>query len=197
MDIELTVIGECKSCGTLVYELTKECDGCGKPMPDNLKSNLERSLERNMEALRMYRTILEQVRQEISEVEAKHSKIYNKRKDILDAIRIVENTIREGGNKVLLLGKELPFGLKLKHSTVLDYDPQVALVWAIEHKLFLLLDRKSFEKYAKDNPLQFVTIKTEAMITIPSEIILDDKEPSTSANETNVFSTEKPAPQEE
>lgn len=40
-------------------------------------------------------------------------------------------------------------GMSVKLFTVVDYDPKVALAWAVDHRIALALDVKTFENYAK------------------------------------------------
>jgi len=57
---------------------------------------------------------------------------------------------KETGNKSPALG------VGIRELTKLEYDPEVALEWALEHKIALSLDRRLFETFAKTTPLPFV-----------------------------------------
>lgn len=73
-------------------------------------------------------------------------------------------TYQETGNK-----KPIP-EVGIREVTRLDYEPQVAFNWAIEHKLALSLDRKSFESLAKTNNLDFVKTSIEPQATIATDL---------------------------
>jgi hypothetical protein len=70
--------------------------------------------------------------------------------------------------------KEGPFGLKIRITSRLEYDPAIAFKWATEHNLALTLDKKAFETIAKAQPLDFVTKVEVPGATIPSELIIDE-----------------------
>ena len=58
----------------------------------------------------------------------------------------------------------------------MSYTQESALKWAKEKDMFLILDKKAFEKSAPDLHLPFVTIKTDKIptATFPKEIKLED-----------------------
>ena len=68
------------------------------------------------------------------------------------------------GNKA----PEVGVGIRLR--TVLSYESQGAMSWALEHKLALKLDTSAFEKIAKTSDLPFVTIAEEPQATIATEL---------------------------
>ena len=67
-------------------------------------------------------------------------------------------------------------GIQEKNNTIMSYTQESALKWAKEKDMFLILDKKAFEKSAPDLHLPFVTIKTEKIptATFPKEIKLED-----------------------
>lgn len=68
-------------------------------------------------------------------------------------------------------GNKAPeIGVGIRKVTKLEYDPPLAMAWAIEHKIALSLDRKNFEVFAKSQQLAFVTITEEPMATIATEL---------------------------
>src|SRR5215510_11499954 len=52
--------------------------------------------------------------------------------------------------------KSLAPGVKVREVTRLHYDPQAALIWAMEHRMALKLDEKTFEQLAKVAKFPFV-----------------------------------------
>lgn len=71
--------------------------------------------------------------------------------------------------------KQIVEGVSIREETVYDYDANKAFEYAKKHQLFLKLDPKAFEKFAKDNAegnteLEFVTIKKEPSATIASDL---------------------------
>ncbi len=62
-------------------------------------------------------------------------------------------------------------GIGIRVRSILSYDGQDALDWAIEHNLALKLDSSTFEKIAKTSNLPFVTITEEPQATIATELV--------------------------
>ncbi len=92
------------------------------------------------------------------------------RKDRLAAERVTQFMV--DGNK----GKKR--GLAIRENDVLDYKPEDALAWAIEHKLALKLDTKAFDGYAKKEKPGFVTFAKVATATFPGnpDELLEEEE---------------------
>ena len=63
-------------------------------------------------------------------------------------------------------------GVGIREVTKLEYKPKDAYDWALDHKIALSLDKKSFERMAKEfnQPLDFVTITTEPQATIATNL---------------------------
>ena len=61
-------------------------------------------------------------------------------------------------------------GVSVKVLQTLDYNPQDALNWALQHHIALTLDKKAFENIAKTTPLDFVTIKEEPRAQIATDL---------------------------
>ena len=62
------------------------------------------------------------------------------------------------------------FGIGIQERIQLDYDQKTAYDWAIEHVMFLKLDKSPFEKYAKDGKLDFVIVKKVVRATIAGDL---------------------------
>ena len=69
--------------------------------------------------------------------------------------------------------KNIGFGVKIRILTKLEYDEILALKFAKEHRMFLKLDKRGFEKYAKSESVDFVKITEEPSVAIPTKIILE------------------------
>jgi len=68
-------------------------------------------------------------------------------------------------------GEKIPApGVSVKVFQTLNYNPQEALDWALQHKIALTLDKKSFENIAKNTPLDFVTINEEPRAQIATDL---------------------------
>ena len=70
--------------------------------------------------------------------------------------------------------KKLTGGIGIRIGTVLEYDPDLALSWAMEHGLCLALDKKSFETIAKTQSLNFVNYDEKITVTFPKDIKLEE-----------------------
>jgi len=100
-------------------------------------------------------------------------------KTLLDTFNSTAQQVREAEAKLRELtlqvyeetGNKAPTkGVSVKIFEVLNYDPKVALKWAMTHQIALSLDKKSFEVFAKAAPLDFVTITKEAQATISQDL---------------------------
>ena len=65
-------------------------------------------------------------------------------------------------------------GVGIREVTKLDYDPALALNWAMEHQIYLKLDVSTFEKIAKASPIPFVRIYQEPQAIIAKELEVDN-----------------------
>ncbi len=70
----------------------------------------------------------------------------------------------ETGNKTPAVG------VGIREVTKLNYDGKVAFDWAKSHKMALQLDKKAFEKIAKADTPDFVTISQEPQATIATNL---------------------------
>ena len=73
---------------------------------------------------------------------------------------------KETGNK-----KPAP-GVAIRLIKYLDYDPELAIEWAVAAKItqFLKLDKGTFERIALNMPLPFVEIREEPQATIARDL---------------------------
>lgn len=63
--------------------------------------------------------------------------------------------------------KKLEYGVGIRIMKKLEYDDVAALNWAKEHSMALSLDKRSFDKIARADPMDFVQIKESPQATIP------------------------------
>jgi len=69
--------------------------------------------------------------------------------------------------------KKLNYGVGIRILKKLEYNDKEALKWAKEHNMALSLDKKSFDKIAKAEPMDFVKINEVPQATLPSIIDVD------------------------
>jgi len=95
-----------------------------------------------------------------------------KLKEIKEKRIAARETIKKlGADEYRITGKkQLIGGLAIRILKKLEYAEDTALKWALEHKLCLQFDKKAFEKLAKSQPIDFVTITEIPQVTIPSVI---------------------------
>jgi len=65
--------------------------------------------------------------------------------------------------------KKLAHGIGIRETTKLDYEPDEAFNWAVEHGIALALDKKTFETIAKASPPGFVKPVTVVSVTLPTD----------------------------
>jgi hypothetical protein len=66
--------------------------------------------------------------------------------------------------------KDIAPGVKVREMTRLTYDPQDALTWAIEHRIALMLDSKTFDALARVTALPFVMYWVEPQATLSPDL---------------------------
>ncbi len=89
-----------------------------------------------------------------------------------EALRVLAlDEFKETGNK-----KQVG-GIGIRIMTKLEYDVKEAHTWAMDHKMALKLDVKTFENFVKAEPLciPFVEIKEVPQATLPKEIKLEEE----------------------
>ena len=67
--------------------------------------------------------------------------------------------------------KALPGGVRVREMTRLRYDAQVALQWAIEHRMALELAKKEFEAIAQASKLPFVEEERYVQVLLPASFL--------------------------
>jgi hypothetical protein len=65
-------------------------------------------------------------------------------------------------------------GIKIQETNSISYDDKVAFNWCLDKKLFLELDKKSFEKAVDSLNVDFVTKTKDVRVTFPKIIKLED-----------------------
>lgn len=72
--------------------------------------------------------------------------------------------------------KKLEGGVGIRVMKLLEYDDEKAFSWANEHSLALALDKRAFEKIAKADDIDFVSITDFISATIPRELnVMEEK----------------------
>lgn len=96
-------------------------------------------------------------------------------KDFLKAIeeqkfKIIEE-LQEDGVKYFkeTNEKNIHEGINIRETTKVEYDDKKAFDYAKEHNIFIQLDVKGFEKFAKITPLDFVAITKNPLTTFSKE----------------------------
>jgi hypothetical protein len=76
--------------------------------------------------------------------------------------------------------KKLPYGLGIQSRSWMKYDPILALQWAKEHNIALVLDKSVFEATvealaSRGDPLPFVEMGKTDITTLPSKINMEEE----------------------
>lgn len=69
-----------------------------------------------------------------------------------------------------MTNKQVAPGIVVKEFTEIGYDKKRAFDWAVDHKMALLLDEKTFEKIAPSANLDFVTVQQIPKATISQDL---------------------------
>lgn len=104
--------------------------------------------------------------------------LISREKGLKESLELTETRLRTNAvelYKVDPSSKEIIPGINIRETTKIDYDPTIAKSYAMKHLMFLKLDEKAFEKYAKDQKetdaeLDFVTILKQPSATIATDL---------------------------
>ncbi|MEE9525052.1 MAG: hypothetical protein V3V78_00415 [Candidatus Woesearchaeota archaeon] len=71
--------------------------------------------------------------------------------------------------------KKLKFGVGIRIMKKLEYEEAEAFAWAKEHSMALSLDKRSFDKIARADPMDFIKINEIPQATLPFVIEVKDE----------------------
>jgi hypothetical protein len=119
-------------------------------------------LKQKEEKQKFFETVIEPLSKKISQLEVTKS----------DLQKEVETEVLQKFNET----KEKKYygGVGVKEFKEILYDYNVAFNWAKEKDMFLLLDKKEFEKAASGLKLDFVKFDKKPKVTWPKEIKLEE-----------------------
>lgn len=92
--------------------------------------------------------------------------------DAKQALEVAEATLRVAAREYYDANpgtKKLPYGVGIRATSTLVYNETDAFAWAQEHKMALTLDKRAFEKIVKASPLNFVSVKEDVFVTLPTD----------------------------
>lgn len=114
-----------------------------------------------------------------SQFEARISSDVQHAREAKDRMEAAEETVKsmaiaayEASGKT---NKHVSPGVEIKNFTVVDYNPEKALKWALDHRVCLSLDTKPFEKMAKDGMVdgfsgEIATVRDEPRAQIATDL---------------------------
>ncbi len=135
----------------------------------------------NKEKLKELKIDIEVLEQKKAELSALKSQFEADNKLLIEYIKNLSNCVEASKNDLSEEAKKefeetnkksLTGGLGIRESKEITYDETKALEWAKEKDLFLILDKKGFEKAASSMKLDFVTETKKIGVTFPKEILL-------------------------
>ena len=111
-----------------------------------------------------------------SEFEASIESIKLKKQEIDSKIAEIKSQVESEAIKNFKETKDKNYlaGIKVQETNNIIYDEKEALNWAIEKKMFLLLDKKAFEKAVDSIGVDFVKKEKGERATFPKELKLED-----------------------
>ena len=103
---------------------------------------------------------------------AEHELLVSQRDRCVEDALDAEEEVRDAALAAYALSgeKRLCAGLGIRVETRLNYPPERATEWAIEHKLALKLDTPAFEQIARVSPPFFVVVRQEPVATIATDL---------------------------
>jgi hypothetical protein len=162
---------------------------------------LEEAIQAVVAARMQYHTVHQQVQHLREAWAASYAPLLQDEAVQKQVVRQAEEALRRLAVEVYqsTRNKEIAPGVRVREMTRLTYDPQDALTWAIEHRLALALDVKTFEQLARVTALPFVTYWVEPQTTLspclpeqPSTLIPLQDEPPTASGSNGIAPTSPP-----
>lgn len=138
-------------------------------LKENVKSydSLRKEIEEKKELISKRKKEFE------SEIEGIVSEIKSAEEKLGETFSLIETEIKEEFEKNKKIKKFYGgFGVQERKNIV--YDEKRAFEFAKEKDMFLMLDKKSFEKAVEGLNLDFVEVKNEVKVTVPKEIVIED-----------------------
>ena len=129
---------------------------------------IEDALQSVLEARAQYRQVKEQVDTLRQEFTSQHAALLDEETVRKQDMHTAEETLRTLAVETYRQtgSKTIAPGVGIREMTRLQYDSECALAWAIEHRIALALDAKTFEKLAPVLNLRFVAACTEPQATL-------------------------------
>jgi hypothetical protein len=129
---------------------------------------LDDAIQTVIAARQQYHAVQAQVQHLREAWEVEHTALLQAAALSRDALRQAETALRSLAIDLYQAtdNKSLAPGVKVREVTRLHYDPQAALTWALEHRMALQLDVKTFEQLAKVAKLPFVDMTVEPQATL-------------------------------
>lgn len=126
---------------------------------------------------------LRDLREQMESLKVKKQAAYNKylldNDELFKEIINAETQLTETGDHIKELAmveyqetgeKKLKYGVGIRVFKKLEYEELDAIAWAKEHNMALSLDKTSFEKIARADPMDFVKINEVPQATLPFKI---------------------------
>ena len=102
--------------------------------------------------------------------EAANALLLDRQQSVAEQVKLLEDRVRVVAREIFYATgrKTLGYGVGIQMRTVLTYDDDEALVWALAHGMALVLDRQAFETIAKQERTRpaFVELQGVPHVTI-------------------------------
>lgn len=136
-------------------------------------------MEENVKRLNEKREYLENLKQKKKKAQEEFNEYYaclfENIESVENDIKLIEHNIENYCLKEFKETKNKNFygGISIKEYKTIEYEEEKAFEWAKAKKLFLLFDKKGFEKAVESLNLDFVKINKEPKVTYPKIIKLE------------------------
>ena len=115
---------------------------------------------------------------------AAYEKYMSDNKDLFTEVDILQEQLTKQETEIRKIAveyyeetgkKQQEYGVGVRILKKLEYEEAKALQWAKEHEMALNLDKKSFEKIARADPMDFIKINEVPQAILPFKIEIEEK----------------------
>ena len=139
----------------------------------NLKENVK-DYDKIRKDIQTHKDSLSEYKKEYDDkVEGLNASIKVMEKELQDKFALIETEVKAEFEKDKTV-KKFYGGFAIQEVKTVEYDEAKALEFAKEKDMFLMLDKKSFEKAIDGLTLDFVKKDKTTKVTVPKEIKLED-----------------------
>lgn len=137
-------------------------------------------MKENLLNIKTMQEVIAETKKNIAIIKEKHEKELQPLNEVIKTLGEKIEVEKEVINPIILEEfkktgvKKYEGGIGVQERKGIVYDEEKVFEWALEKKMFLILDKKAFEKVAENIGAPTVETYKREIVTYPKEIVLND-----------------------